>query len=169
MDSYLPTDATSFYLAGVPILSAFTGSHEEYHSPRDTPDLINTKGHYDITRLMALIARSQVQAAAAPDYIKVDNTASQGRVGNVFLGTIPDYASEGIRGLKLSGVVQNGPAAKAGVQGGDIIVELGGASLENIYDYMQAMNGLKVDEETSIVVMRNGARLALKMTPSVRE
>ncbi|MBU6320683.1 MAG: M28 family peptidase [Alphaproteobacteria bacterium] len=169
MDSYLPTDATSFYLAGVPILSAFTGSHEEYHSPRDTPDLINTKGHYDITRLMALIARSQVQATAAPDYIKVDNTASQGRVGNVFLGTIPDYASEGIRGLKLSGVVQNGPAAKAGVQGGDIIVELGGASLENIYDYMQAMNGLKVGEETSIVVLRNGARLALRMTPSVRE
>jgi Zn-dependent M28 family amino/carboxypeptidase len=168
-DTYLPTDATSFYVAGVPILAAFTGSHEEYHSPRDTPDLINYKGLHDITRFMSLIARSQAQAASPPDYIKVENTQSQGRVGNVFLGTIPDYATEGVKGVKLSGVVQGGPAAKAGVQGGDVIVGLGGAALENIYDYMQAMNGLKVGQETGIVVERDGKRLSLKMTPTVRE
>ncbi len=168
-DTYLPTDATSFYIAGVPILAAFTGSHEEYHSPRDTPDLINYKGLHDVTRLMSLIATSQVRAAAAPDYIKVEQTQSQGRVGNVFLGTIPDYSSENIKGLKISGVVQGGPAAKAGLQGGDIIVGLGGAQLENIYDYMQAMNGLKVDQETDVVVERGGKRLNLKLTPTVRE
>jgi Tol biopolymer transport system component/Zn-dependent M28 family amino/carboxypeptidase len=168
-DTYLPTDATSFYVAGVPILAAFTGSHEEYHSPRDTPDLINYKGLYDITRLMSLIARSQAQAAMPPDYIKVENTQTQGRVGNVFLGSIPDYATEGVKGVKLSGVVQGGPAAKAGVQGGDVIVGLGGAKLENIYDYMQAMNGLKVGQETDIIVERGGKRLNLKLTPTVRE
>jgi hypothetical protein len=168
-DTYLPTDATSFYVAGVPILAAFTGSHEEYHSPRDTPDLINYKGLYDVTRLMSLFARSQAQAVTPPDYIKVENTQSRGRVGNVFIGTIPDYASEDIKGVKISGVVQGGPAAKAGLLGGDIIVGLGGAALENIYDYMQAMNGLKVGEEADIVVERSGRRLNLKLTPSVRE
>src|SRR5690606_16279553 len=166
-DTYLPTDATSFYIAGVPILAAFTGSHEEYHSPRDTADLINYTGLHDITRLMALIARSQVQAATPPDYIKVENTQTQGRVGNVFLGTIPDYSTEGIKGLKISGVVQGGPAAKAGLQGGDVIVRLGGADLENIYDYMQAMNGLKVGEEVDVVVERGGKRLNLRLTPTV--
>ena len=125
-DTYLPTDATSFYVAGVPILAAFTGSHEEYHSPRDTADLINYKGLYDVTRLMSLFARSQANAATPPDYIKVEQTQTQGRVGNVFLGTIPDYASENIKGVKISGVVQGGPAAKAGLQGGDVIVGLGG-------------------------------------------
>jgi Tol biopolymer transport system component len=167
--TYLPTDATSFYLAGVPILAAFTGSHEEYHSPRDTPDLLNYKGLHDITRLMSLIARSQAQAPAAPDYIKVEATQSQGRVGNVFLGTIPDYASEDVKGVKISGVVQGGPAAKAGLQGGDTIVGLGGATLENIYDYMQAMNGLKVGQEIGVVVERGGKKLNLKLTPTVRE
>jgi hypothetical protein len=168
-DTYLPTDATSFYIAGVPILAAFTGSHEEYHSPRDTPDLINYKGLHDIARLMSLIASSQARAASAPDYIKVENTQSQGRVGNVFIGTIPDYASEGVKGVKISGVVQGGPAAKAGLQGGDVIIGLGGAQLENIYDYMNAMNGLKVGQETEIVVERGGRKLNLKLTPSVRE
>ncbi len=170
-DTYLPTDATSFYLAGVPILAAFTGSHEEYHSPRDTADKLNYKGLYDITRLMGLFARAQAQAATPPDYIKVENTQAQGqgRVGNVYLGTIPDYASENVKGVKISGVVQGGPAAKAGLQGGDVIVGLGGAQLENIYDYMQAMNGLKVGQETEIVVQRDGKRVNLKLTPSVRE
>ena len=168
-DTYLPTDATSFYIAGVPILAAFTGSHEEYHSPRDTADRINYKGLYDVTRLMALIARSQAQAATPPDYIKVANTQGQGRVSGVYLGTIPDYAAEGVKGVKLSGVSPGGPAAKAGVQGGDVIVGMGGADLANIYDYMQAMNGLKIGQTVDIVVDRGGKRLTLKMTPSVRE
>ena len=104
-----------------------------------------------------------------PDYIKVEQTQTQGRVGNVFLGTIPDYASEDVKGVKISGVVQGGPAAKAGLQGGDVIVGLGGAKLENIYDYMQAMNGLKVGEEIDVIVERSGKQLSLKLTPSVRE
>ena len=37
-DTNLPTDAREFYAAGVPILAAFTGSHSDYHSPRDTPE-----------------------------------------------------------------------------------------------------------------------------------
>lgn len=169
MDTYLPTDATSFYLAGVPILAAFTGSHEEYHSPRDTADLINYRGLYEVTRLMSLITRSQAQAEAPPDYIKVEKPQSQGRVGNVYIGTIPDYVTEGVKGVKLSGVVQGGPAAKAGVQGGDVIVGLGGTDLANIYDYMQAMNGLKVGRETDIIVERNGKRVDLKIVPGMRE
>ena len=36
-DTDLPTDASSFYRAGVPILSAFTGSHTDYHTPRIRP------------------------------------------------------------------------------------------------------------------------------------
>jgi S1-C subfamily serine protease len=71
--------------------------------------------------------------------------------------------------VKISGVVSGGPAAKAGLQGGDVIVGLGGATLENIYDYMQAMNGLKVGQTTDIIVERDGKRLSLKMTPAVRE
>lgn len=168
-DTYLPTDATSFYIAGVPILAAFTGAHEDYHSPRDTADRINYKGLHDVTRLMSLIARSQARADTAPDYIKVANTKSQGRVAGVYIGTIPDYAAEDVKGVALSGVVKGGPAEKAGVQGGDVIVGLGGAELANIYDYMQAMNGLKIGQAAELVVMRNGKRVTLTVTPAVRE
>ncbi|MCB1229618.1 MAG: M28 family peptidase, partial [Verrucomicrobiae bacterium] len=47
-DVYLPTDATTFYLRQVPILAAFTGAHEDYHTPRDTADKVNYEGARDI-------------------------------------------------------------------------------------------------------------------------
>ena len=43
-ETYLPTDATAFYLKGVPILHAFTGAHDDYSTPRDTPDKLNYPG-----------------------------------------------------------------------------------------------------------------------------
>jgi Zn-dependent M28 family amino/carboxypeptidase len=53
----LPTDASAFVARDVPILSAFTGAHEDYHTPRDTPDKLNYEGVADIARLFALIGR----------------------------------------------------------------------------------------------------------------
>jgi hypothetical protein len=54
-ESYLPCDATSFYLKEVPILNAFTGAHADYHTPRDTADKLTTMAR-KITRLFAAIA-----------------------------------------------------------------------------------------------------------------
>ena len=56
-------------LQGVPILSAFTGSHSEYHTPRDTPDTLNYEGAAKIARFMGLVARSVAASEALPDYI----------------------------------------------------------------------------------------------------
>ena len=50
-DSYVPTDATTFYLKGVPILSAFTGAHEDYHTPRDVSERLNYRGLASIAEL----------------------------------------------------------------------------------------------------------------------
>ena len=62
-DSYLPTDASSFYMHGVPILSAFTGAHSEYHTPRDTPDRLNYDGAAQVARFMGLVAQGWPQAS----------------------------------------------------------------------------------------------------------
>ncbi len=68
-DSFIPTDASAFATRGVPILSAFTGAHADYHTPRDTPDKLNYEGAASIARFMALVARSVAMRSAAPDYI----------------------------------------------------------------------------------------------------
>jgi Tol biopolymer transport system component len=169
-DTYLPTDATPFYLRQVPILSAFTGAHEEYHTPRDTPDLINYEGAAKIARLMGLIARGLAIDTNAPKYLKVDPpTNTGGRGFRVFLGTIPDYSQGDIKGVKLSGVSDKGPAGVAGVKGGDVIVGLGDRQILNIYDYTEAMADLKVGEETSITIRRGEEEMTLKLVPASRD
>ena len=85
------------------------------------------------------------------------------------LGTIPDYGQSGVTGLPLAGVREGGPASMAGVKSGDVIVELGGMKVENIYDYTYAIEALKIGEPVGIVVLRGGERFELKITPAPRE
>src|SRR4051812_15259416 len=118
-DSYLPTDATSFYLRGVPILAAFTGAHSEYHTPRDTPEKLNYEGAAKVARLMGSMANDLASGESPPNYVEqsVKQPTTGGRL-RVYLGTIPDYAAE-VKGVLLSGVGKGGPAEKAGARAGD--------------------------------------------------
>ncbi|MEE8350117.1 MAG: M28 family peptidase [Acidobacteriota bacterium] len=169
-DSYLPTDATSFYLKGVPILSAFTGVHADYHTPRDTADKVNYEGSAKIVGLMGSIARSLLTSEATPDYIQMERPASTPRANlRAYLGTIPDYSQSDVTGVKLSGVMKGAPAEEAGLEADDIVIELVGQKIENIYDYTYAIDALKVGVEVEVVVMRGNERITLKVTPGSRE
>ena len=169
-DSYLPTDASSFYMYGVPILSAFTGSHGEYHSPRDTPDRLNYEGAAKVARLMGLVTRSLALRKEAPDYIRQAAPKEGQRKAKLraYLGTVPDYA-EDVKGVQLGGAAKGGPADKAGVKPGDVIVELAGRKIENIYDYTYAIEALKIGKPVKMIVLRNGRRIEMRLTPGSRD
>ena len=72
-------------------------------------------------------------------------------------------------GLKLSGVRAGGPADKAGLKGGDIIVEFAGQKIANIYDYTYAMDVVKIGQPVKVVVLRAGERVTLAVTPEARK
>lgn len=168
----LPTDASSFVGRGVPILSAFTGAHEDYHTPRDTPDKLNYDGAAKISQLFALIARGILTADQPPKFELEEGDAPKdvprARL-TAYLGTIPDYVAGDIKGLKLSGVAADGPAAKGGVQGGDIVIKLAGKKIEDVYDYTYAIEALKIGEEIELVVNRGDETVTLKVTPTSRD
>ncbi len=171
-DPYLPTDSTPFYLQGVPVLNAFTGAHEDYSSPRDTADKLNYEGLRDIARLMAGITRSLARSATAPEYVEVarDREGLSRRHLRAYLGTIPAYGQdEGVQGVRLQGAVKDGPADRAGIQGGDVLVGLAGVEIETIHDFMNALAGLKAEESTAMTVLRNGERVTLTVVPASRE
>ena len=169
----LPTDASAFVSRDVPILSAFTGAHEDYHTPRDTPDKLNYEGAAKIAHLFGLLTRGFLVAEKTPEFKLEEGQASDEAVPRArltaYLGTIPDYVAGKIKGLKLSGVAGEGPAAKAGMKGGDIIVELAGRKIEDIYDYTYAIEALKIGEEIQVVVQRDGKDVPLKITPTSRD
>ncbi len=170
-DAHLPTDSTTFFLRGIPTLNAFTGAHADYHMPSDTADKINYDKAAQIAKLMGLIARSIATQHETPDFVAMEAPKNQGTRGGmrVYLGTVPDYAQGDIKGVKLSGVSAVGPAGKAGVKGGDVIIKLGGKDVLNIYDYTSLMGELKVGVETTIVVLREGKPVELKIMPASRD
>jgi hypothetical protein len=170
-DPYQPTDVASFAQASVPSLAFFTNTHADYHRPTDTADKIAVDDLDRVVDFAAALATRVVDAAEAPAYTKVEQTvqAGGGRAGvRVFTGTIPDYATE-VKGLLLGGVVGGGPAEQAGLRKGDVIVEIAGQSIANIYDYTYALELLKIGEPVKIVYMRDGKRVETMLTPGARK
>jgi Tol biopolymer transport system component len=169
-DPYLPTDVTAFYPKEVPVLNFFTGSHEDYHRPTDTADKLNYDGLARIGQFARGLSLDLVQSAGRPDYVRVTRRDSGGGRENLraYLGTIPDYTTE-VAGVKLSGVRGGSPAEKAGLKGGDIIVEFGGQKIANIYDYTYALDAVKIGAPVNVIVMRDGKRTSLTATPEVRK
>jgi len=170
-DPYLPTDVTAFYPRGVPVLSFFTGSHEDYHRPTDTAEKVNYEGMERITKLARGLLLDTANAPQRPDYAKVasseKNSGSRENL-RAYLGSIPDYATE-VTGVKLSGVRGGSPAEKAGLKAGDVVIEFGGQKIANIYDYTYALDAVKIGQPVEIVVTRDGRRTALKVTPEARK
>ena len=169
-DPYLPTDILSLNSAEVPSVGFFTGSHEDYHRPTDDAETLNYAGLDRIAELGAAVAERLTTQLDPPLFVRVEQPAQQGSqaVMRIFTGTIPDYAQEA-EGLLLSGVVGGGPADDAGLQGGDVIIELAGHAIANIYDYTYALDLLRVDQVASVVFMRDGERLEAELIPQARQ
>ena len=62
-----------------------------------------------------------------------------------------------------------GPAERAGLQKGDIIIEIAGQSIANIYDYTYALDVLRIGEPTKVVYMRAGQRRETTLVPAARK
>lgn len=170
-DADLPTDSTSFHARGLPVLSAFTGVHAEYHTPRDRPEFLNFGGAASIADLFARLAIRISQATEPPGFEAQPLPAgSRNRGGmRVYLGTIPDYSETDVRGVRLSGVSPAGPAEAAGLRRGDTIVEVDGQPIENLYDFTYALEALRVGEAAQIVILREGRRMTLPVVPRSRD
>jgi hypothetical protein len=170
-DPYLPTDSASFNLAQVPTLNFFSGSHEDYHRPTDTAAKVNVEDLDRVARLGALVVVRLARLEEPPQFAQVERRPGSGGSRDTlraFTGTIPDYTTE-VEGLRLSGVVEGGPADEAGLEEGDVIVQFGSQTITNIYDYTYALDAVKIDQPVTVVYLRNGERRETTITPRARD
>jgi hypothetical protein len=169
-DPYLPTDATSFYLKGIPVLSFFTGVHGDYHTYNDDFEFINFEGMLRITKFSSSMISELMKPEQLLTYqeVKINRPKASKGASSVSLGTIPAYAGSDEPGVQIQGVRPGGPAEKAGLIADDIIVKLNGKEVNNIYDFMNIMSELKPDVETEIVVKRSGEMVTKKIIPEAK-
>lgn len=169
-DPYLPTDSRSFYLAKIPIIDFFTGSHPQYHTPRDTADLVNIRGLAAVARtgLRFLLTLDKVQDVP---YVEVDAAKNfQGRRFTVYVGTIPSYPQDpAIIGAHLSGVAKGSPAERAGLRADDIIQKVGEFKVQSLEEYAFALRNLAPGRKVIFEVLREGKTLAIEVQTQKKE
>lgn len=168
-DGYGPSDQTSFYAAGAPVLHFFTGTHTDYHKPSDTPDKINFAGAAQTGKICANVALAVAQREKPLGFKSgIEGPAPRGdmRSFNASLGTIPDYGGPGPgkKGVLLSGVRPGGGADKGGMKKGDVIIRLGKSEIGSVEDLMFVLNGSKPGETVTAVVVRDGKEVQLQVT-----
>lgn len=158
------SDHSSFYSAEIPVLFFFTGAHEDYHRPTDSPDRLAYSAMARVTAFVADIADEVADLATRPTYQRVaDEGAGERRGLRVRTGAIPEFGWEG-NGFKISGVRGGSPADRAGLQGGDVILSFGGRETRNIYDYMYALGDHQPGETVTVTLQRGDAVLTLQVT-----
>ena len=156
-----PSDHTSFYFQDIPVLHFFTGQHEDYHKPTDDADKVNVDG---IIKVASIIERiiialdSEVKLA----FTKTKDESSSTPRFTVTLGVVPDYLFDG-EGMRIDGVSEDKPAMKAGILKGDIVVQLGDSTVNDMMSYMRALSTFKKGDKTQVVINRDGNPMTMEI------
>jgi hypothetical protein len=161
------SDHASFTSKQVPALFFFSGLHSDYHKPSDTWDKIDAPDAAELLRAVADIAGRLSNETGRPEFVKVEppKTGPAGGGGpgyGAWFGSIPDFG-ETPRGVKFADVTAGSPAAKAGLRGGDILIEFDGAPVQNLYDFTYALRARKPGDEVVVKVLRGGETITAKV------
>jgi Peptidase family M28/PDZ domain len=157
-----PSDHTSFYLKNLPVLFAFTGQHTDYHKPTDDTEKVNFDGECQVLDLLVTV----IKALDGTPKLVFQETKLKDQGTNsgfkVTLGIIPDYTFDG-KGLRVDGVTEGKPAAKAGVQKGDIIVQLGQDKVDDMASYMKSLNNHAKGQKSTVKVKRGEKEMEMEV------
>jgi hypothetical protein len=159
-DPHAPSDHTSFYAAGRPVLFFFTGAHGDYHRPSDTWDKIDAGGLAVVTELAARVVTAVASDPVAPVFVRLVAPPSGGRAAGggygPYFGVVPEFGDRPSDGVRITGVRAGSPAEKAGLRGGDVLVELGGVALRTLDDLTFALRAHRPGDEVAVRFVRDG-------------
>jgi len=82
-------------------------------------------------------------------------------------GLKPAAAKDG--GVIITGVLQNGPAAQAGIQPGDVITAVDGKIVRNVSQLLTAVAALKPGAPAPLTVLRKDKQTDIAVTPGKRQ
>ncbi len=172
------SDQASFIARGIPAVQLFTPPHVDYHRPGDTSDKVDVPGLVKV----ATVAREAIAYLAdrpepltvtigpsAPQTAGAQSGAAPGaaparRAG---FGIVPDFAFAG-PGVKASSLVAGSPAEQAGMQAGDVLVEMAGKPLASLSAYSDVLKTLAPGQTVPIVFEHAGARREARVTLTAR-
>ena len=168
---YGASDHTSFNTKKIPVLFFFSGLHTDYHKPSDTYDKINAVGAVKVLSLVHGVMDRMASDTVRLAYTEVQQPQAPGRGGGggygPYFGSVPDFR-EDLDGVLFADIVNNSPAAKAGLRAGDIMVEFDGRPIKRLNEYAYALRSKQPGDVVVVVVKRNGQDVRASVTLETR-
>ncbi len=157
-----PSDHTSFYLNDIPALHFFTGQHEDYHKPSDDADKLNFEGIGLVSGYIFKIIEA-LEKEGKLAFTKTKNESENVPKFKVTMGVVPDYGFTG-EGMRIDGVSEGKPAQRAGLQKGDVVLQIGEHPVKDMMSYMEALSRFEKGQPTTVTINRAGEKLLLPLT-----
>ena len=168
------SDHASFNDKRVPALFFFSGLHEQYHSPADDPELINVEGMeqaaelvYDVIDRLMDTPRSELaftEPGGGEEMLEEATPATRPQPARrARLGIMPSFTREDAGGVAVERVSDAMPAARAGIEPGDVIIRLGDHEIASLQDLQDALSKFDAGTETAVVVRRDGEEKTLQV------
>ena len=158
-----PSDHTSFYLQNLPVLHFFSGTHQDYHKPSDDENLINYEGELSIIHMIENVIRLTNNSGKLAFTKTKDDQNEDAPKFKVTLGVVPDYAFDG-EGMRIDGVTEGRPAAAAGLEPGDVVIQIGEHKVLDMMSYMKALSKFSKGETTKVKVLRHNQEIIKDIT-----
>ena len=158
-----PSDHTSFYLQNIPVLHFFSGTHQDYHKPSDDENLINYDGELSIIHMIENVVRLTNNSGKLVFTKTKDDQNEDAPKFKVTLGVVPDYAFDG-EGMRIDGVTDGRPAAAAGLEPGDVVIQIGDHKVLDMMSYMKALSKFSKGETTKVKVLRHNQEVVKDIT-----
>jgi len=171
---YAASDHTSFVTQKVPVLFFFSGLHSDYHKPSDTWEKIDADSAVRLLDLVADLTATLTSGGERPQFVKVEaetragGAPSGGGGYGPYFGSIPDFGQVE-SGVRFADVRPNSPAAKAGLQAGDILIQFGDMAVKNLQDFTYALRKSKVGDVVEVKVLRGDKTISAKVTLEQRK
>jgi len=159
-----PSDNTSFYRKRLPVLFFFTGIHEDYHTPRDTPDRINYPDAEKVTAMCLDTVRALCDRDARVVYTKPPPGAEGKKAA---LGIMPAPGSDA-GGVVVADAPEGGAAASAGLREGDVIVAIDAFVVDSLRDLAKALSNFKPGDKVLVKYARGGERKTVELVLGAR-
>lgn len=107
----------------------------------------------------------------------MEGIVKDGQVTRGWIGVEPNELSPELaetfgvkvrRGVIITGVLQNGPAAVAGIRPGDVITGVAGKPVQNVSELLSGVAALKPGIPAKFSLLRQDSKVELDVTPGVR-
>ncbi|MEJ7688266.1 MAG: trypsin-like peptidase domain-containing protein, partial [Variovorax sp.] len=107
----------------------------------------------------------------------LEDIVKEGKVTRGWIGVEPNdlspelaetFGVKASKGVIITGVLQNGPAAKAGVRPGDVVTDVGEKTIGNVQELLSAVAGLRPGSAARFALQRGNDKMELDVTPGLR-